>query len=61
MRFICCAKLFQGYNKVLEKLSLKKDRIKDIQEAIKRADLNNDKELDWEEWRLDLKMSVRLS
>jgi len=45
-----------GYNKVLEKLSLKKDRIKDIQEAIKRADMNQDRELDWEEWRLDLKM-----
>jgi len=46
----------RGYNKVLEKLSLKKDRIRDIQDAIVSADLNNDKRLDWEEWRLDLKM-----
>ena len=48
--------LLQGYNKVLEKLSLKKDHIKDIQDAIKHADLNRDRQLDWEEWRLDLKM-----
>jgi len=46
----------QGYNKVLEKLSLKKDRIRDIQDAINSADLNSDKQLDWEDWRLDLKM-----
>lgn len=46
----------RGYNKVLEKLSLKKDRIRDIQDAIQSADLNHDKQLDWEEWRLDLKM-----
>ena len=46
----------QGYNKVLEKLSLKKDRIRDIQDAINSADLNADRQLDWEEWRLDLKM-----
>lgn len=48
----------QGYNRVLEKLSLKKDRIRDIQDAIQSADLNHDKQLDWEEWRLDLKMFV---
>nr|XP_002119742.1 polycystin-2 isoform X2 [Ciona intestinalis] len=46
----------RGYNKVLEKLSLKKDRIRDIQDAIQTADLNQDRHLDWEEWRLDLKM-----
>ncbi|XP_039274381.2 polycystin-2-like protein 1 [Styela clava] len=46
----------RGYNKVLEKLSLKKDRIRDIQDAIQSADLNHDRQLDWEEWRLDLKM-----
>nr|CAB3264909.1 polycystin-2-like [Phallusia mammillata] len=46
----------RGYNKVLEKLSLKKDRIRDIQDAIHSADLNQDRQLDWEEWRLDLKM-----
>uniref|UniRef100_H2Y8T3 EF-hand domain-containing protein n=1 Tax=Ciona savignyi TaxID=51511 RepID=H2Y8T3_CIOSA len=46
----------RGYNKVLEKLSLKKDRIRDIQDAIHSADLNHDRHLDWEEWRLDLKM-----
>ena len=41
---------------MLEKFALKKDRIKDIQEAIQLADLNHDRQLDWEEWRLDLKM-----
>jgi len=46
----------RGYNKVLEKLSLKKDHIRDIQDAIVSADHNQDKQLDWEEWRLDLKM-----
>ncbi|XP_076822255.1 polycystin-2-like protein 1 isoform X2 [Clavelina lepadiformis] len=46
----------KGYNKVLEKLSLKKDRIRDIQDAIHHADINHDRHLDWEEWRLDLKM-----
>lgn len=46
----------RGYNKVLEKLSLKKDHIRDIQDAIVSADHNHDKQLDWEEWRLDLKM-----
>jgi len=46
----------RGYNKVLEKLSLKKDHIRDIQDAIASADHNQDKRLDWQEWRLDLKM-----
>ncbi|XP_074647871.1 polycystin-2-like isoform X2 [Tubulanus polymorphus] len=45
----------KGYNKMLDKLSLKRDKIVDIQKALQSADINQDKQLDFEEWRQDLK------
>ncbi len=41
---------------MLNKLNLKRDKIMDIQNAIKSADTNQDKQLDFEEWRQDLKV-----
>jgi len=46
----------RGYNKVLTRMNLKKDNINNIQDAITSADHDQDKQLDWQEWRLDLKM-----
>ena len=48
----------QSYEKVLSKLHLKHDKIVDIQKALHSADLNNDKQLDFDEWRHDLKLYV---
>ena len=45
----------QGYNKMMNKLNLKRDKIVDIQKALQSADINNDKHLDFDEWRQDLK------
>ena len=46
---------FQGYNKMLDKLNFKRDKIVDIQKALASADINQDKQLDFDEWRQDLK------
>lgn len=51
--FLC---LFQGYEKMLSKLNFKHDKIVDIQKALHSADINNDKQVDFDEWRQDLKM-----
>ena len=40
---------------MLDKLAFKRDKIVDIQKAIQSADHNQDKKLDFEEWRHDLK------
>ena len=48
----------QGYNKMLDKLNFKRDKIVDIQKAMQTADINQDKQLDFDEWRQDLKTSV---
>ncbi|ELT89097.1 hypothetical protein CAPTEDRAFT_146610 [Capitella teleta] len=45
----------QGYNKMLDKLNLKRDKIVDIQKALQTADINNDDRLDFDEWRQELK------
>jgi polycystin 2 len=45
----------QGYMKMMEKLNLKRDKIVDIQKALASADINKDQQLDFEEWRQDLK------
>lgn len=47
--------LKKGYTNMLTKMNLKKDRLKDIQDAL-GADGNGDGVVDWEEWRKDLKM-----
>lgn len=40
---------------MLDKLNFKRDQIVDIQKALKSADINHDEQLDFEEWRNDLK------
>ena len=45
----------QGYEKMLSKLNFKQDKIMDIQKALHTADINNDKRVDFDEWRQDLK------
>uniref|UniRef100_A0A1I8IF70 EF-hand domain-containing protein n=1 Tax=Macrostomum lignano TaxID=282301 RepID=A0A1I8IF70_9PLAT len=42
-------------SKMLQKLNLKQEKILDIQSALKTADMNDDKQLDFEEWRSELK------
>lgn len=45
----------QGYQKMLDRLSFKREKIVDIQKALKTADVNQDNKLDFEEWRANLK------
>ncbi|CAL1532921.1 unnamed protein product [Lymnaea stagnalis] len=45
----------RGYEKMLDKLNFKRDKIVDIQKALRSADINQDKQLDFDEWRQDLK------
>ncbi|XP_055874646.1 polycystin-2-like [Biomphalaria glabrata] len=45
----------KGYEKMLDKLNFKRDKIVDIQKALRTADINQDKQLDFDEWRQDLK------
>ena len=45
----------KGYSKMLDKLNIKRDKIMDVQKALQSADINNDKQLDFDEWRQDLK------
>lgn len=46
----------KGYDKVLRKLKLRKDHLGDLQDALGKADTNNDKRLDFDEWKNDLKL-----
>lgn len=43
---------------MLNKLSFKREKIIDIQKALKSADVNQDNKLDFEEWRANLKSWV---
>jgi len=45
----------KSYNKMLDKLNLRKDRIVDIQQALRSSDVDGDKTVDYEEWRRELK------
>ncbi|XP_052762076.1 polycystic kidney disease 2-like 1 protein isoform X3 [Mya arenaria] len=45
----------RGYEKMLTKMNFKHDKIVDIQKALQTADINNDKQVDFDEWRQDLK------
>ncbi|XP_069123530.1 polycystin-2-like isoform X2 [Argopecten irradians] len=45
----------RGYMKMVEKINFKRDKIVDIQEALKSADINQDHRLEFDEWRTDLK------
>lgn len=44
---------------MLDKLSFKREKILDIQKALKSADVNQDNKLDFEEWRANLKSWVQ--
>jgi polycystin 2 len=45
----------QGYAKMRDRLTAKRDRIADIRRALSVADINADKRLDFEEWRNEMK------
>ncbi|CAF3527805.1 unnamed protein product [Rotaria socialis] len=45
----------RGYAKMRERLTVKRDRIADIRKALSLADLNRDKILEFDEWRLEMK------
>ncbi|CAF0734591.1 unnamed protein product [Didymodactylos carnosus] len=45
----------KSYEKVLDKMNIKRDRIIDIQSALKNADMNKDGVIEFSEWRRDLK------
>jgi len=45
----------KGYNKMMDKMNLKRDKIVDIQKALQTADIDNDRTVDFDEWRQDLK------
>lgn len=48
----------RGYNKVMEKYNLKRDRIIDIRRALAKADLNRDNQIDFDEWRNELRVRI---
>ena len=45
-----------GYDKMMSKLSFKREKIVDLQKALQLADSNNDNKVDFEEWRAELKL-----
>jgi len=45
----------KSYEKMLDRLNVKRDRIIDIQNALKSADVNKDGVIEFDEWRRDLK------
>ncbi|ESN98346.1 hypothetical protein HELRODRAFT_84784, partial [Helobdella robusta] len=45
----------QGALKMMDKLHLKKEKLEDIESAVKSGDLNNDGVVDFEEWRHNMK------
>ncbi|XP_065670022.1 polycystin-2-like protein 1 isoform X5 [Hydra vulgaris] len=46
----------KGYDKMMSKLSFKREKIVDIQKALQNADANQDNMVDFEEWRAELKL-----
>jgi polycystin 2 len=46
----------KGYNRVMDKLNMKRAHIVDIQQAVTHADLNQDKKIDFIEWRNNLRV-----
>ncbi|XP_013419430.1 polycystin-2 isoform X1 [Lingula anatina] len=45
----------KGYQKMMDKLNFKRDKIVDIQKALASADMDNDMVVDFDEWRTELK------
>ena len=50
----------RGYDKVLTKMNLKKEKILDLASALEEADSNADHELNFEEWRTELRVGVSI-
>lgn len=50
----------RGYNRVLDKLNIKRAQIIDIQKAITTADINQDNRIDYIEFRNNLRVNVQL-
>jgi len=50
----------KGYEKMLTKMNVKRDKILDIKNAINFADSNGDNKLDIKEWRTELKVKVKV-
>lgn len=48
----------KGYINLLDKLNLKRAHIVDIHQAVTSADLNQDKKIDFIEWRNNLRVSL---
>ena len=46
----------KGYHKVMDKLNLKRAQIIDIQKAVTVADINNDRKIDFVEFRNSLRV-----
>lgn len=46
----------KGYNRMVDRLNLKRDKIVDIQKALESSDMNDDATIDYDEWRQALKM-----
>lgn len=49
--------LKKGYNKILSKMNIRQNQILDIQKAITTSDTNGDKQIDYIEWRNNLRVS----
>jgi len=45
----------KGYDKMISKLSFKKEKLADIKDALNAADADGDAEVDFDEWRAELK------
>jgi polycystin 2 len=45
----------RGYDKIMNKLHLKKEKLVDIQNALESADINSDKTVTFAEWKSNLK------
>ena len=48
----------RGYDKMLTKMNLKKEKILDLASALEEADSNADHELNFEEWRTELRVHI---
>jgi polycystin 2 len=48
----------RGYDKILVKMNLKKDKIVDIQKAMESADVNKDKTINFNEWKAELRVII---
>ena len=51
----CICFCLQRYKNLIGKLSSKRDQIIDIQDALKSSDSNQDKKIDFDEWRQEFK------